>query len=278
MPLRYSRVSLKDINAEYSRAYARLSEMIGAESQAHLGETHQKLSPEDRIIAHEIQEPGEAFFGSIRVPSQPILRGIVGSLHADVDQADPGLGIMPRIVALTSLIVVVLGLFNGLRPFEVTRLKVRSFDLESCSVAVKGKASWGKQVYRYLPIISGVVNLIEELLTLRGEDLTPGKRIFSFHEKGLERPALSMKDLDQILESTAMAAGWTANPVFYGLRHRFRTDMLSSGMDEPNINYLMGHEIIGQETYSIYSEQHYESLREQYLIAAGEMVHRYGFL
>jgi integrase len=271
-------VRLTDIDAEYSRANARLNEMIGAESQKLLEETHQKLSPEDRLIAHEIQEPGEAFFGSTRVPSLAILREIIGSLRADVDQVELRSQNEPGIDALTRLLAVALGLLNGLRPFEVTRLTRRSFDLNSSTIAVKGKASWGKQVYRSLPLTPGVVNLVDELLNLLGQDLAPGKRIFSVYqeESGRWKP-MSTKDLDQILESAAIAAGWSSGPIFYGLRHRFRSDLLSFGMDEQYINYLMGHEIIGQEAFSIYSEQRYENLREQYLEAAAEMARCYGF-
>jgi site-specific recombinase XerD len=92
-----------------------------------------------------------------------------------------------------------------------------------------------------------------------------------------KRISLSTKILDQVLNTAAQATGWASGPIFYGLRHRFRTDMLTMGMDEDNINYLMGHQIFGQPAYSIYHENHYMELTQQYLDAAGEMTCLYGF-
>jgi site-specific recombinase XerD len=145
-------------------------------------------------------------------------------------------------------------------------------------LAVKGKARGGMPTYRHLPLHPGVSDLIREVLDQMDQGHTSSSKLFQLYlQDARKRTSLSTKILNQILNTAAQAAGWASGPIFYALRHGFRTSMLSLGMDEENINYLMGHQIFGQPAFSIYHENHYQNLKQQYLDTAAEMTRLYDF-
>ncbi len=121
--------------------------------------------------------------------------------------------------------------------------------------------------------------MIQDMLDQEERDVYPGTFLFCLSSlNSKKRTKLSVATLDQILVEAAERAGWSAAPKFYALRRRFRSDMLELGVDEPIIDYMMGHEIIGQEPFSIYSERCLRSLEQQYQLAASELAEHYGFL
>ena len=282
MPLRYSLVSLADLKAEHSKVHEQFIHQIHQEA---LGLGLNFLKPM-RSSVNENQSEQNRFervsFGSTRVPTIEIFRDIVGVLKLECHQPklfDNGISeYHANLNALTRLAVVSLGVFNGLRPFEIGRLTRSSFDFDSQHLTVKGKARGSKPTYRHLPLHPTVSELIRVVLDKMCKGHTSSRTLFKLYfQDARRRISLSTKNLDQILNTAAQAAGWNSGPIFYGLRHGFRTAMLTKGMDEDNINYLMGHQIFGQPAYSIYHENHYQNLKQQYLDAAGEMTRLYGF-
>ncbi len=285
MPLRYSRVSLADIAIEYSRAYAEFTNEISLEER--------KIGVQPTSIplffSNEIEQQGQdierfqgVYFGSARVASFGVIMDIVEVLNEDLslfmrtsfDHRQK----IHYLDAITKLIAVMIGLLNGLRPFEICRLKYKHLDCENNRLAVIGKSRGSKPAFRHLPILPTVSNMIRDMLNQVDIDVSP--RSFLFRLSSLnssKRTRLLVKDLDQILVDAAKRAGWSYAPIFYGLRHRFRSDMLKLRVDEQIIDFMMGHEIIGQEPFSVYSELNLGHLEEQYQLVASELADLYGF-
>ncbi len=53
--------------------------------------------------------------------------------------------------------------------------------------------------------------------------------------------------------------------------------MLKLEVNESIINFLMGHESIGEEPFSIYAEMSLRRIEQEYRIAASELADWYGF-
>ena len=116
------------------------------------------------------------------------------------------------------------------------------------------------------------------MLDQAGMEVSSG--VFLFHlssDNSNKRTRLTTAELDQILANAASRVGWTSGPIFYSLRHRFRSDMLKLEVDESTINFQMGHESVGEEPFSIFAEMSLRTIEQEYRRAASELAVWYGF-
>lgn len=285
MPLRYSRVSLADIAIEYSRAYVEFAKEIALEERKMgVNSISFPLRFSNEIEHHDkdFERFRGVYFGSPRVASVGVIMDIVKVLTEDLspfkrsslDHRQKHL----YLDAITKITIVMIGLLNGLRPFEISRLKRKHLDLENNRLAVIGKSRGKKPAFRHLPILPRVSKKIQNMLDQADKEVYPGTFLFRLSSlNSKKRARFSITDLDEILVNAALRAGWYSAPLFYGLRHRFRTDMLKFGVDEPFIDYMMGHEIIGQEPHNIFSKRSLGNLDQQYQRVASELADLYGF-
>jgi integrase len=150
--------------------------------------------------------------------------------------------------------------------------------LENNRLAIIGKARGKRPAFRHLPILPIVNRKFKEMFAQAGMEVSSGAFLFGLSsENSNKRTRLTTAELDHILADAASRVGWTSAPIYYGLRHRFRTDMLKLEVDESTINFLMGHESVGQEPYSIYTEKSLRSIEQEYRIAASELADWYSF-
>ncbi len=117
-----------------------------------------------------------------------------------------------------------------------------------------------------------------EMLDQEGMEVSSGAFLFRLASENSKKwTRLTTAGLDQILADAASMAGWSSAPIFYGLRHRFRSDMLKLEVDESTINFQMGHESVGEEPFSIYAEMSLRTIEQEYRRAASELADWYGF-
>jgi hypothetical protein len=102
-------------------------------------------------------------------------------------------------------------------------------------------------------------------------EMEPSSKTKNFQIYGdNKRRMIKTSDLDQMLPKMYSKFAMTNTPIFYGFRHRFRTDMLDAELPETEINYLMGHESQGFEAWNVFREESFNDPK-LYLQAASSI-------
>jgi site-specific recombinase XerD len=92
----------------------------------------------------------------------------------------------------------------------------------------------------------------------------------------MEWPISSVARLVCTFKPVAAKAGLGFDLDLYGLRHRFRSDLLELKVSNHLINYLMGHERPGDEAYNYYLERNLTGLVPAYEDAVRKIAAKYG--
>jgi integrase len=196
---------------------------------------------------------------------------------------------MVFITALTYLIVLELGLLSGLRPIEIIRLRWKDIHSPSknnpkAKIAIRGKARLGQSANRVVPILPFVHDCLMLLKRELAEKyISPKSKVIRFFNDSNELEIRSTpKDLDhfwvEILKILSIEFSPEFEPDQYSCRHRFRTDMLSAGAPERLLNYWMGHESFGIESYSAHRSQTYFDVETAYEPYGLKLAYLYGFV
>ncbi|MBW8012941.1 MAG: tyrosine-type recombinase/integrase [Chloroflexi bacterium] len=216
-------------------------------------------------------------FGSWHVPRLDLIRQIVANLQNPLSHPEYIFKELKPELAKHNMLVsysaVCLGLLNGLRPFEITRLARNHIHLNEGFLIIDGKARQSLRAYRKAPILPEITPLFTEL-----KNSTLRNKLFYFYEPIDRLKSLKTGDLNSILILVGNCLNLVHTPDFYSFRHRFRTDMLAAGMSEFKLNYLMGHEKTGSEPFSIYYHLPMQDLFKNYTKAARQLANSYGIL
>jgi hypothetical protein len=277
VPLHYSRMSSQQVFQVHSqacekwfKAILKLQKTLGIRS--HLNSLKSEQVQVDGIIP--------AWTGSWRVIRQDVLAKLLACLKGCRDHAvDWDGGLPPYLVrynALVRWLVVSMALLTGIRPLELSRVKPRHLDRETGWMAVHGKPHLTVPGYRRLPVLPELWPFLDQLLIVAKKEKHP--YLFGLYNHTSMWKPLDSGSLDVILTTACQRLFMNAAPDFYSLRHRFRSDMLELRLDEYYLNYLMGHEAAGRETFNGYQERDFSGLTPSYENAARVLVARYGVL
>jgi integrase len=281
MPLRYSRVSALQIYKSHNQACTRFEQEIAKEQAAIAPTTdHTRAIPAHKETPRTKEE--KAFFGSWHCPRPEVIQSIVSAVKRDLEDAahcDPPLEPHhARYNASIRLLTIALALLNGLRPFEITRIKRRHVDLSGPWLAVRGKPHCTRLAFRRLPILRELIPLFCEILGHGEVYNSPTRNLIGIYGTDDKWRKAKQSDLEAILADAGQCIGLETVPDLYGFRHRFRTDMLAANVPEHMLNYLMGHENRGTESHSIYLDQTIQDLGKMYQDVALNMAMRYGLV
>jgi integrase len=164
-----------------------------------------------------------------------------------------------------------------MRPFEIVRLKRQNLDLDGLWLAVHGKPHAIRLAFRRVPILPELLPAFHAVLEIRGR-VALSSNLIGFYGRDGGWQAVEQASLENIPFEASQRAGVPVAPDLYSLRHRFRTDMLANGMSEHHLNYLMGHESRGTESYSVYLDRMLDDLVAVYQPMARQLAIRYGLI
>ncbi len=275
VPLHYSRISAEQVYFNHARACEQFFRMI-LDEQDPLG----MISDLDRspVEIGDCNERDPLWGGSWYVVRQDVLTRIIaylrGCLEHGVDWAG-GLAVeQAHYNALARWTVVALSTLTGLRPGEIVDIKPHHVDLEAGRIAIQGKPHLIMPGYRRVPILPELRPFLAELLQIAKTKRMP--RIFGLFDITATWRPLETGDLNACISTACQRLFLDAAPDFYSLRHRFRTDMLELGVSEHYLNYLVGHEGFGNETFNGYLDRSLAGLVPAYEQAARVIAARYG--
>jgi integrase/recombinase XerC len=144
----------------------------------------------------------------------------------------------------------------GLRLSECATLKINSFDLHQNLVHVIGKGD--KE--RIIPFYESLKEeLIEYIQNVRPQFMKPDHQSLFVNQRG---QPLSMRSIQNIIESIGQKAQLSFSLHPHILRHTFATHLLEHGADLLTVSRLLGHENLS--TTQIYTHVSVEYLKSQY--------------
>lgn len=164
-------------------------------------------------------------------------------------------------------IIFLLGCLNGLRDFEASRLEISDYSPENQSLVIRGRG--GRM--RELPLHPMLSERIERLLrTRRKPDTT---QLLWLYGKTGRQVRLTTSKVNAFFAEACLIIGWDALD-FYGLRHRFRSELVRLGIPDTIINYLMGH---GKDYVSNFNQNSLDDVVLQaYLSASAALIEKFG--
>ena len=176
-----------------------------------------------------------AGLAATRSPKQPqtVPKALRASQAARLADAGEHLSEEPWIAARDAAI---LGLLYGCGLRLGEALSITSADLKSAksgAIRVTGKGS----VTRLVPVLSQVLDGIEDYIRLCPYVLEPDDQIFRGAKGGVLQPAIVQKCVRKL--RSALGLPDTATP--HSLRHSFATHLLAAGGDLRTIQELLGH-------------------------------------
>jgi integrase len=279
MENRYSRVSSQAIAFSQSGAASRVCQSYAQTSRA-LGISAGFLRS-DNVAEPEQPGPSDQYFGSWRVARKDLVIDLVKELLAGINQPQTHEPDLPKRMAAHNarvrLAVIGLGLLSGVRKQEIARLRRQDVDLEEGWVAVRGKPHCNRPAFRRLPLLPQMTALIRTINPRAVMTSHPKTGLFALYDRDGKASRLTSRGVEEILGFMGGRMGYRAMPDFHGLRHRFRSDWLAKGVDAALIDFLMGHESVGMEAYSIYSDAGIKCLAETFRAVAGELAREYGW-
>jgi hypothetical protein len=280
METRYSRVSSRGIAAAYADAVEKVHHSYAEENRS-FGISMDCGHPFDTPISSP-QETAEEFFGSWRVARRDLVIDLVRESLAGLQEPGRHEPNLPKRQAIHNArvraAVIGLGLLSGVRKSEICLLRRQDVDLEDGRVAIHGKPHRARPAYRRLPLLPKIAALIGRIHSRAERIGHPKRKMFALIDNEGRMRDLNPSGVEGILTFMGERMGVTRMPDFYGLRHRFRSDLFARGVSTDAIDYLMGHESMGMEAHSIYRDSTIEDLEEIYRKAAGDMAREYGWM
>jgi len=274
VPLHYSQFSAEQVYLEHAKTCEKLFEIIIAEQQS-LGLTSDiDLSPVGTFVCdpHDFLSTGSRY-----VVRRDVLVRIISYLRGCLDRSVDWTGALSteqaHFNALVRWTAVVLAVLTGLRPREIIQLQARHVDLEGGRIAIQGKPHLAMPGYRRVPILRELRPFLSELIKISESHKT--SHLFGLYDPEAGLSPLKTSDLDDCMFITCQRLFMEAAPDFYSLRHRFRTDLLAQEMNEHFLNYLMGHEGYGCETFNGYLDRSLNGLIVSYENAARTIAELY---
>lgn len=153
------------------------------------------------------------------------------------------------------MLVVEIFYCTGLRLSELINLKISDIDTSALTLKVTGKGN--KQ--RIIPVIPGLMKLIDEYIAVRSEVAQPGVRELIVTNSGKKSyPVFIYRIVTAILKG----AGVKGRKSPHILRHTFASHLLNEGADLFAIKELLGHSSLAAT--QVYTHISIEKLKSIY--------------
>ncbi len=288
LSLWYQTTDLAQLHRDYYQAYTRIEQQIRAEAKAvatSLGFECDDLVPSRYAAVDEVNrllEPETRSVGSWRCARISSVRQTIATLldaFNTPEILDKELAIpYARHNALTRLVIGLLLLFFGMRPFEIARIKTRHLDLPLRQLTVDAKPHCDELAARRLPLPSFLLRLfvclLEDYRNARGHG--KGKNLLFLYQPDGSIKIVDTATIEQVLAEAGQLAGLTRTPEAYSWRHLFCRMILSLELPYPVRRYLMGHEADGMETFNAYACRNLSQIDRGYQQVAAAIVDRFG--
>jgi len=251
MPAIYSRVWLSDLAGRYAAAQDRLRAEI-LDEYKRLPDSTEVADPilnktPTKSTTHDWGGHSAGSWHTPRLgPIQAVLFGLDRLAH---NSGDPDLAHNARVVRLACLLTAL----TGIRPAEVCNLRQRSLDLDAGVIIVDGKDNYALTANRLIPLPTILrPALAAALAQVKAGPAPPDDRgrYLLWLERGGMPVRLKPGRADSILIEGGIEAKLSEvqSPDWPSLRHWYRSRALAldTSTQLMSLNYLMGHQPLGQ--------------------------------
>lgn len=179
----------------------------------------------------------------------------VFATRSEMESALSGENSGPGFAERRDMLVVEIFYCTGLRLSELINLKISDIDTSALTLKVTGKGN--KQ--RIIPVIPGLMKLIDEYIAVRSEVAQPGVRELIVTNSGKKSyPVFIYRIVTAILKG----AGVKGRKSPHILRHTFASHLLNEGADLFAIKELLGHSSLAAT--QVYTHISIEKLKSIY--------------